>query len=329
MMDVFVNPSYREGFGIANLEASAMELPVVATRIPGCVDSVEDGVTGTLIPPRDSKTLAQAIGAYLDDPALRAKHGAAGKLRAIRGFQPRAIWQELEHEYRRALATKRRPEIVAKPVGMLAGRIAKRALDISLASVMLLVLAPLMLIVALVIALRMGRPVLFRQSRPGRHGKPFTMFKFRTMTSVVDRDGRLLDDGNRLTPLGRFLRRTSLDELPELFNVLWGDMSLVGPRPLLMQYLSRYTAEQYRRHEVLPGLTGWAQIHGRNQVGWNERLALDVWYVDHRSLWLDLTILFRTIGLVLSRRGIRAEGSDTMPEFMGSNSTMVEPYNPR
>ena len=191
-------------------------------------------------------------------------------------------------------------------------------MDVGIASVALLLLAPIMLVVAIAIALRMGRPVLFRQTRPGRDGKPFTMYKFRTMTDAVDRDGRPLDDAaTRLTKLGKFLRRTSLDELPELFNVLRGDMSLVGPRPLLVQYLDRYTPEQSRRHEVLPGLTGWAQVHGRNQVGWNDRLALDVWYVDHHSLWLDIKILICTVGVVLSRRGIRAEGCETMPGIHG------------
>ena len=326
ILDLFVNPSHREGFGIANLEASAMGLPVVATRIPGCVDSVEDGVTGTLVPPRDGKALAAAMAAYLDEPNLRTKHSAAGRARAIRDFQPLAIWQALEREYRQALAAKATSRRSASSPSGVIGNLAKRAMDVGIASVALVLLAPIMLVVVIVIAWRMGRPVLFRQTRPGRDGKPFKMYKFRTMTDAVDRDGRPLDDARRLTKLGKLLRRTSLDELPELFNVLRGDMSLVGPRPLLVQYLDRYTPEQARRHEVLPGLTGWAQVHGRNQVGWNDRLALDVWYVDHRSLWLDIQILIRTIGVVLSRRGIRAEGCETMPEFMGNDSS--SPHSP-
>jgi len=165
----------------------------------------------------------------------------------------------------------------------------------------------------------MGRPVLFKQMRPGLNGKPFYMYKFRTMTYERDEQGTLLSDELRLTGLGRFLRSTSLDELPELFNILKGDMSLVGPRPLLMQYLDRYTPEQARRHEVKPGITGWAQVNGRNAISWEEKFALDVWYVDNCSLWLDMKILLMTLVKVFKREGISAAGEATMPEFMGSN----------
>ena len=163
----------------------------------------------------------------------------------------------------------------------------------------------------------MGSPVLFKQQRPGLHGKPFMMSKFRTMTDARDGDGNLLPDADRLTRLGRFLRSTSLDELPELFNVLKGDMSLVGPRPLLMRYLDRYTPEQARRHEVRPGITGWAQINGRNALSWEDKFTLDVWYVDHCSLLLDMRIILQTIWKVLRREGISQEGEATMSEFMG------------
>jgi lipopolysaccharide/colanic/teichoic acid biosynthesis glycosyltransferase len=170
-------------------------------------------------------------------------------------------------------------------------------------------------LIALLVWRTMGRPVLFRQARPGLHGKPFVMYKFRTMRDLRDAEGNLLPDEARLTPFGRWLRTTSLDELPELVNVLRGEMSLVGPRPLLMEYLERYTPEQARRHEVKPGITGWAQIHGRNNLSWEERLRLDVWYVDHWSLWLDLKILWRTLWMVLRREGISAQGHATMPRF--------------
>jgi lipopolysaccharide/colanic/teichoic acid biosynthesis glycosyltransferase len=163
----------------------------------------------------------------------------------------------------------------------------------------------------------MGKPILFRQERIGAKGKPFTILKFRTMTMKRDNDGHLLPDALRLTRFGRFLRGSSLDELPELLNVLKGDMSLVGPRPLLMQYLDRYTPEQARRHEVKPGITGWAQVHGRNALTWEEKFTLDVWYVDHCSLSLDLRILLLTLWKVLKREGISQEGSATMTEFMG------------
>ena len=191
----------------------------------------------------------------------------------------------------------------------------KRALDFLLALGALLVLAPFLLLLALVIRMELGAPVLFRQPRPGRGGRVFTLWKFRTMNQERDDEGQLLPDGKRLTPFGRWLRTTSLDELPELWNVLRGDMSLVGPRPLLVDYLDRYTPEEARRHEVRPGLTGWAQINGRNATTWEARLRLDVWYVDHRSTGLDLWIMLRTIGLIFNRAGITAPGSATMPEF--------------
>lgn len=193
----------------------------------------------------------------------------------------------------------------------------KRALDLAIAVPALIVLSPLLLGIALAIRVRMGSPVLFRQERPGLGGRPFRMLKFRTMSDLRDPQGRLLDDAHRLTPLGRWLRRTSLDELPELINVLKGEMSLVGPRPLLMEYLPRYTPEQARRHVVKPGITGWAQINGRNALSWEEKFALDLWYVEHRNLWLDCVILVRTIAAVVSGRGISADGHATMPEFQG------------
>jgi sugar transferase EpsL len=191
----------------------------------------------------------------------------------------------------------------------------KRVFDIVVSAVALTVLAPVMGLIALLVWRTMGRPVLFRQARPGLHGKPFVMYKFRTMRDLRDAEGNLLPDEARLTPFGRWLRSTSLDELPELLNVLRGEMSLVGPRPLLMEYLERYTPEQARRHEVKPGITGWAQIHGRNNLSWDERFKLDVWYVDNWSLWLDVKILWRTLWMVLRREGISAQGHATMPRF--------------
>ena len=175
-----------------------------------------------------------------------------------------------------------------------------------------------MLVIGVAIFVTMGMPVILRQRRPGFEGRPFTLYKFRTMSHARDTAGQLLPDDDRLTPLGRFLRRTSLDELPELVNVLQGDMSLVGPRPLLPQYLDRYTPEQARRHEVRPGITGWAQVNGRNTLTWEEKFALDVWYVDHQSLALDLRIIWMTLTQAMSGRGVSAEGHATMPEFMGS-----------
>jgi len=195
----------------------------------------------------------------------------------------------------------------------------KRCIDITGAMVGLIIVFPLLMIIAIAVLVGMGRPIIFKQMRPGLNGKPFYMYKFRTMTNEKDDHGNLLSDEMRLTRLGRFLRSTSLDELPELFNVLKGDMSLVGPRPLLMQYLDRYTPEQARRHEVKPGITGWAQVNGRNAITWEEKFALDVWYVDNWSLWLDMKILAITVVKVFKREGISAEGEATMSEFMGAS----------
>jgi sugar transferase EpsL len=191
----------------------------------------------------------------------------------------------------------------------------KRLLDIILAVFFLFLSAPIIVLVAFLIRINIGSPVFFRQVRPGYGGQPFAMVKFRTMLDLRDEQGQLLPNEVRLTRFGRLLRSTSLDELPELWNVLRGDMSLVGPRPLLMEYLPLYTAEQARRHEVRPGITGWAQINGRNQVPWEERFRMDVWYVDNRSLWLDLRIMFLTLFRVASRSGISRPGRSTIERF--------------
>ena len=195
---------------------------------------------------------------------------------------------------------------------------AKRVTDILLAGSALLISVPLMAAIALAIRWSMGRPILFRQMRPGYRGEPFKLLKFRTMNAAQDARGCLLPDAGRLTPIGRLLRRLSLDELPQLWNVFRGDMSLVGPRPLLMQYVDRYTPEQARRHDRKPGITGWAQVHGRNGLTWPEKFSLDLWYVDNWSLWLDIRILVRTPWQVLKREGISQPGHATMPEFSAS-----------
>lgn len=194
----------------------------------------------------------------------------------------------------------------------------KRLIDIVGAALALLILSPVIIAAWLAVRLRLGAPTLFAQERPGRDSKPFRMFKFRTMTDARDDRGVLLPDGERLTPLGRFLRSTSIDELPGLWSVLKGDMSLVGPRPLLMSYLPLYSPEQARRHEVRPGVTGWAQVMGRNSLSWEAKFALDVWYVDNRSLLLDFRILLLTLLKVVRREGISAAGEATMPIFQGS-----------
>jgi len=196
----------------------------------------------------------------------------------------------------------------------------KRLFDLLASAIGLLILAVPLALLAGQVRRKLGSPVLFIQVRPGLNGKPFLMFKFRTMTDARDANGNLLPDAQRLTPFGRFLRASSLDELPELWNVLRGDMSLVGPRPLLMEYLPLYSPEQTRRHEVRPGITGWAQVNGRNAISWTDKFALDVWYVDHQTMWLDLRILWLTMRKVLVREGISAAGEATMPKFEGDNS---------
>ena len=194
----------------------------------------------------------------------------------------------------------------------------KRMLDIMGAASLIIILSPVLIVTAAIVRYAIGKPVFFRQNRPGRDGKPFELVKFRTMREARDSEGNLVADKESLTPLGRSLRSLSIDELPELWNVLKGDMSLVGPRPLLMDYLALYSPEQARRHEVRPGLTGWAQVNGRNAISWEEKFELDVWYVDNRGLWLDLRILLMTAKSVLTQKGINAEGEATMPPFTGS-----------
>lgn len=196
----------------------------------------------------------------------------------------------------------------------------KRLFDLALTIPGVFVISPLLLILILLVRRKHGSPVLFRQTRPGMHGKPFLMYKFRTMTDEHDAQGQLLPDCVRLTLFGKFLRSTSLDELPELLNVLKGEMSLVGPRPLLIEYLPLYSSEQARRHDVRPGITGWAQVNGRNAISWEDKFKLDVWYVDNQSLWLDIKILWMTFQKVFKREGISQDGQATASKFTGSKS---------
>lgn len=200
----------------------------------------------------------------------------------------------------------------------------KRSFDIAIAATAFVLLAPFYCLIAILIRLNMGQPILFRQLRPGMGGKSFMMLKFRTMRDAYGSDGQLLSDRERLTKLGKFLRSTSLDELPELWNVLKGEMSLVGPRPLLVEYLPLYSTRQMRRHEVRPGVTGWAQVNGRNTLSWEEKFELDVWYVDNRTAWLDLKIMFMTIFKVVGREGVNSDSNTTMPFFTGSSKNKKE-----
>ncbi len=195
----------------------------------------------------------------------------------------------------------------------------KRLFDIIVSLCLLIGLSPIIMLSALLVKSRLGSPIFFKQTRPGKNGKPFAMIKFRTMLDALDREGNPLPDGERLTPFGKKLRASSIDELPELWNVLKGEMSLVGPRPLLMEYLPLYNAEQKRRHKVKPGLTGWAQVNGRNAISWEDKFKLDLWYVDNQSFWLDIKILFLTVKKVLIKDGISGEGEVTMSKFTGNH----------
>jgi lipopolysaccharide/colanic/teichoic acid biosynthesis glycosyltransferase len=195
--------------------------------------------------------------------------------------------------------------------------VSKRIFDVIISSLILVIFSPVMAAIALILLIKHGRPVIFSQPRPGYKGKVFTLYKFRSMSNEFDHSGKPLSDTQRITPFGRFLRATSLDELPELYNVLRGEMSLIGPRPLLVEYLPRYSAEQNRRHDVLPGISGWAQVNGRNALSWEQKFAMDVWYVDHWSFWLDLKIIFMTIWAVLRRHNITPPGQNSMEEFQG------------
>jgi sugar transferase EpsL len=200
----------------------------------------------------------------------------------------------------------------------------KRAFDLMVALVAVVLLSPLLVVVAVLVLIDLGPPILFRQIRPGRDGQPFTILKFRTMRDDRDESGQMLPERQRLSRLGRFLRRTSMDELPELVNVIRGDMSLVGPRPLLMRYLARYTPDQMRRHEVRPGITGWTALNGRNALTWDQKFSLDLWYVDNRTLWLDCRILVRTFWKVLTGEGVTPRTSAEVPEFLGESSQGLE-----
>jgi lipopolysaccharide/colanic/teichoic acid biosynthesis glycosyltransferase/glycosyltransferase involved in cell wall biosynthesis len=308
-MDVFVLPSHREGFPRTAMEAAACGLPIVASDIRGCREVVVDGVDGLLVPPRHPAALGVAIQSLVDDRERRVTMGLAGRKKAELEFDETVIVDRVLAAYDSSRGRPRRHRHAARSRS-------KRMFDVLVASAALLILAPVLAAIWLAVRILEGRPVLFAQPRPGFGGKIIVVHKFRTMNDARDELGHPLPDGKRLTSLGRWLRATSLDELPQLVDVVRGDLSLVGPRPLLIHYVERYSTEQMRRHEVVPGITGWAQVNGRNALDWPQRLSLDVWYVDHWSFLLDLRILGCTVQRVLSGQGISAPGEDTMAEFM-------------
>jgi lipopolysaccharide/colanic/teichoic acid biosynthesis glycosyltransferase len=309
LMDACALPSHREGMPRSPMEAAAMGVPCVVTAIRGCREVVRDGESGVLVPVSDPAALAGALMRVLAGDGVAETMAARAREIACEQFDERLVFARVKHAYDRLL--ERHTAIRPLP------RI-KRVLDVALAATLLALALPMLTAIAAAVRVALGTPVIFRQTRPGLHGRPFELLKFRTMRDARGPDGEPLPDAERLTRFGRWLRRTSLDELPELVNVIKGDMSLVGPRPLLMQYLPRYTARQARRHEMPPGITGLAQVSGRNRLSWEERFELDVWYVDHWSLSLDLRILLRTAAKVVVGDGISQPGHDTAAEFMGS-----------
>ena len=343
LMDILVLPTHREGLSYVLLEAQACGVPVVSTTATGAIDSVVDGQTGFTVPVGDVDALATRVEKLLCDPELRARMGLAGRDRIVREFRQDRLATTLIEQHRSLIQDRTLPKVpkltVKEPHRGLASRddtkaqenemphpsgqsglplAVKRTVDLLVAFTVLVTFSPLLLGIGGLLFLAMGRPIFFRQQRPGRYGRSFTLYKFRTMNDKRDTQGQLLPDRERLTRVGRLLRVFSVDELPQLWNVLRGDLSVVGPRPLLQRYLELYSPEQARRHNVLPGITGWAQINGRNAITWNRKFELDVWYADHWSLWLDAKILVRTIWKVLSREGVSQPGVSTVEYFKGN-----------
>ena len=308
--DVVCHPSHSENVGGA-AESLLLAVPTIASDVGGLPDLVKPGQTGWLVPPRDPHRLAAAIREALASREHARELALRGQELTRHVFDVRRCAADVLSAYGQILEESARAR---KPVYAAA----KRLLDATASLAALVLLLPVMLAVAAAVWLKMGSPVLFRQTRAGQRGRPFELLKFRTMTDARGEGGQPLPDSQRLTPLGSFLRSTSLDELPQLYNVLQGDMSLVGPRPLLMDYLPLYSPRQARRLDVKPGITGWAQVNGRNTLSWEQRFDLDAWYVEHRSLWLDLKILAMTAMKVFRREGINQRGSATMEPFRGS-----------
>ncbi len=316
VMDILALPTYREGYPTVALEASAAGKPIVATLATGAIDAVEDGVTGLLVPVGDADALARAFLDLIEHPELAARMGAAGRARVSESYTTLKVSQGLADLYHQLL---RGTEGADRQGGTKAGarahrlrhsapaRAAKRMGDVIGALLGLAVAGPIMAAAAAAIGATMGSPVLFRQRRAGMHGRPFWLLKLRTMTDARDSQGRLLPDDLRITEVGRFLRRLGIDELPQLWNVLKGEMSLVGPRPLLVEYLPAYTTREQLRHEVKPGVTGCSQVNGRHTSLFSARFELDSWYVEHWSLGLDLRILMRTVPGLLCRDSVACQ----------------------
>ena len=315
-MRVLCFPSHREGFPNVVMEAAAMCVPVVGAKAIGTIDAIVDGQTGTLVSIGNVSELTAALKQYMTDTELRCQHGENGRQRVLTDFTQTLIWDGLQNCYEDIIRQRKNKtgfyRSFCKPIG-----------DRVLAIVAFVVLLPLLFCISLLIRLRLGKPIFFSQVRPGYKGRPFRLWKFRTMLDSCDAAGNILPDSQRMTPFGKFLRSTSLDELPELWNILCGHMSFVGPRPLLMEYLSKYSKSQRQRHDVLPGLTGLAQVKGRNQLSWKNKFRYDVFYAKEYNVALDLFILWKTVEKVFTRDGITDGKSVSIAKFSQEEAVAI------
>lgn len=312
--DVFVLPSYREGIPRTLLEAGSMAKPIITTNAVGCREVVSNGENGFLVEVANTQALTQALEKLCKDKDLQEKFGIASRKKVCKEFSVESVVQQYLCLYDEVLSPK---NMESKNKSLYAS-ILKPIFDRALALILLLLFSPILCVVGLLIRIKLGSPVFFAQERPGKNGKIFKIYKFRTMSDERDSKGELLPDEQRLKGFGKFVRKSSLDELPQLFNVLKGEMSFIGPRPLLVEYLPLYSKEQARRHEVSPGITGWAQVNGRNAISWEEKFKLDVWYVDNLSFLLDCKIFYMTFYKVIKRKDISSNTSVTMEKFTGS-----------
>ncbi len=313
--DIFVFPSYREGFPNVVMQASCLEVPCIVTDINGCNEIVRHQETGLIVKPKEVEGLAHSMIMLALDPDMRQRMAQSARDYVTKHFDQHQIWEHINRTYETALREYRARKSNAEG---LYRRFVKPALDKLVALMALIVASPVILLCMAILAIANKGHVWFTQSRPGKDGKMFKVLKFRTMTNARDANGALLPDDARLTTVGKFIRKTSLDELPQLINVLKGDMSFVGPRPLLEEYLPLYNEEQRLRHAVKPGITGWAQVNGRNAVAWEQRFAFDVWYVKNQSFALDIKILFMTVLKVFRAEGISSGTSATMERWTGN-----------
>jgi lipopolysaccharide/colanic/teichoic acid biosynthesis glycosyltransferase len=319
--DVFVFPSYREGFPNVVMQACCLEVPCIVSDINGCNEIISHNQTGFIVKPKNAIELQAAMVALAQDDEKRKRMAKAGREYVCANFDHRFVWDEINREYEKALFYANSEREVRFNAYR---RIVKPAFDFLVATIALIVASPVFLICIILLAIANKGSIWFTQRRPGKKGKLFTVVKFKTMNDARDADGNLLPDHVRLTAVGSFIRKTSLDEIPQLINILKGDMSFIGPRPLLEEYLPLYNDDQRQRHDVTPGITGWAQVNGRNAISWPEKFAYDVWYVKHQSFLLDIKILFLTVAKVFKAEGISSDNHVTMERWRGNSNVVSD-----